>query len=153
MILRKDNENPMEFNYQYKNDLKSIITLPLLSSDDEDLFHELTHAICSELIFIKRKAIIRCGIDFSYGKTSLVSEIINDLISKEIYNIFKSKCQDNIMPDNIMKDVLSEEYPKHYHLLPKFYEDNKERIKVSAINHLDYQLDDEEIISLSKLNK
>lgn len=149
IILRKDNENPMEFNYQYKNDLKRIITLHLFSSDDENLFHELTHAICSEIIITKRKAIVRCGIDFSDGETNLVSEIINDLISKEIYKIFKSKCQDSIMPDNIMKNVLFEEYPKHYHLLPKFYEDNKEKIKVSAINHLDYQLDDEEIVSLS----
>lgn len=153
MVLRKDNENPMEFNYQYKNDLKRIITLPLFSSDDKDLFHELTHAICSELIIIKRKAIIRCGIDFSDGETNLVSEIINDLMSKEIYNIFKSKCQDIIMPDNIMKNVLFDEYSKHYHLLSNFYEENKERIKISAINHLNYQIKDEEILTLSKLIK
>lgn len=151
--LRSDNQNPYEINIPFHQDIKRIIALPLFSVSDKDFFHELNHAICSESIIQNGEILIKCGLDYSNNEKSFASEIVNDLLSIDVYNIFKSKCQDTIFDDNLMKEVYIDVYSNYHKSIAQFYEENKERIKMSSLYHSEFQLKNEELKSLSKLLK
>lgn len=133
IVLRDKNENPYEVNLPFDNELKRIVALPIFSVDDKSLFHELNHAISSDIVIKNGKSVVKCGLEYDYEK-KYYNEVLNDMISSEIYNIFKKKCKDNILEDNIMKDVLIDRYTDCYHLISNFYEQNKEKIKLSYID-------------------
>ncbi|MBQ8472273.1 MAG: hypothetical protein IJ501_02080 [Bacilli bacterium] len=125
--------------------------MPIFSVDDKSLFHEINHAICSELIIKGDERIIKCGLDYSNNENNYTTEIINDLISLEIYNIFKSKCYDIILEDNIMGEVLIDTYKNYHHLITDFYEQNKDRIKSSSIEDASFNIEKNELELLSEL--
>ncbi len=135
--LRKDNEYPYEVNILLNNNIKRIIALPVFSVNDHDLFHELNHAICSSLIYKDNDVSIKCGIN-AKNKTM---EVINDLTSNEIYNIFSEKYKTNILSDYIMKDAFLNENID-YSLIQNFYKENKNIIKKMLIEDLKYSVDD-----------
>ena len=133
IALRDKNENPYEVNLPFDNELKRIVALPIFSVDDKSLFHELNHAISSDIVIKNGKSVDKCGLEYDYEE-EYYNEVLNDMISSEIYNIFKKKCKDNILEDNIMKGVLIDRYTDCYHLISNFYEQNKEKIKLSYID-------------------
>lgn len=153
MALKDNNKNPSEFNIPLNKNIKRIIAFPLFSVGDKDLFHEINHAICSESIMQKGKILIKCGLDYSNSKNKFYSEIINDLLSIDIYKIFKSKCQDTILNNNVMSEAFEDVYSNYHNLIIRFYEENKERIKLSSLEHSRFQIKREELNSLSKLLK
>lgn len=150
IALRKNNENPHEVNIPTNGDIKRIIALPIFSVDDKSLFHEINHAICSEFIMENGESIIKCGLDYSNDEKKYITEIINDITSLEIYNIFKSKCSDAILDDNIMKEVFTDTYKPYHHLITDFYEQSKDRIKSSIIDASTFQIEKNELESISK---
>ena len=150
IALRKNNENPHEVNIPTNGDIKRIIALPIFSVDDKSLFHEINHAICSEFIMENGESIIKCGLDYSNDEKKYITEIINDITSLEIYNIFKSKCSDAILDDNIMKEVFTDTYKPYHHLITDFYEQSKDRIKASIIDASTFQIEKNELESISK---
>ena len=151
IVLRENNENPYEVNIPTNDDIKRIIALPIFSIDDKSLFHEINHAICSELIIKGDERIIKCGLDYSNNEKNYTTEIINDVISLEIYNIFKSKCSDIILDDNIMDEVLIDTYKNYHHLIIDFYEQNKNRIKSSSIEDASFNIEKNELELLYEL--
>ena len=68
-------------------------------------------------------------------------EVINDLTSNEIYNIFSEKYKTNILSDYIMKDAFLNENID-YSLIQNFYKENKNIIKKMLIEDLKYSVDD-----------
>ena len=66
-------------------------------------------------------------------------------MSLEVYNIFKQKCADNILEDNIMDEVLFDTYTDYHHLITEFYEKNKMRIKSSFIDFNAPQLEKQDL--------
>lgn len=119
--------------------LNELLTLPIFASDDKNLFHELNHAICSQVAFRDKNSIIKCGLE--YGMDKLYTyEIINDKISLEIYNIFKSKCRDKILNFNILSKELTNVYENYYYLIDSFYQHYKEKLKLSSIDDIPFQI-------------
>ncbi len=151
IALREDNESPYEVNIPIDGDIKRIIALPIFSVDDEDLFHEINHAICSEFVMKNGESIIKCGLNYSNDEKKYITEIINDITSLEIYNIFKSKCSNVIYDDNIMSDVFTDPYKNYQNLIKEFYELNKDRIKALIIDDSAFQIKKDELKTLSKL--
>jgi len=74
-------------------------------------------------------------------------------MSLEVYNIFKQKCVDNILEDNIMDEVIFDTYDDYHHLITELYEKNKMRIKSSFIDFNALQLEKQELEYLSNLKK
>ena len=85
-------------------------------------------------------------------KTKELDGFIRDL-DEEIYNIFKQKCADNILEDNIMDEVLFDTYGDYHCLISEFYEKNKMRIKSSVIDSKAPQLEKQDLEYLSNLKK
>lgn len=150
IALGKNNENPYEINIPINKDIKRIIALPIFSVDDKSLFHEINHAICSEFIMKNGESIIKCGLDYSNDEKEYITEIINNITSLEIYNIFKLKCSDAILDDNIMREVFTDTYKPYHHLITDFYEQSKDRIKASIIDASTFQIKKNELESISK---
>ena len=140
LALRDDNENSYEVNIPMNNDIKRIIALPIFASDDKNFFHELNHAICSQMTFRDKKPIIKCGLEYENKDKLYIYEIINDKISLEIYNIFKSKCRDKILDFNILSKELTNVYENYHHLIDSFYEHYKEKLKLSSIDDVPFQI-------------
>ena len=67
--------------------------------------------------------------------------------------IFKKKCTENILEDNIMKDVFHVKYTDYHYLISEFYEKNKNSIKSSYIDSNTPQLDKQDFEYLSNLFK
>ena len=74
-------------------------------------------------------------------------------MSLEIYNIFKQKCEDNILEDNIMNEVLFDTYADYHHLIAEFYEKNKMKIKSFFIDSNATRLEQQDLQYLSKLKR
>ena len=140
LALREDNENSYETNIPMGNHIKRVIALPIYASDDRNLFHELNHAICSQMIFKDKKPIIKSGLEYEGMDKLYIYEIINDKISLEIYNIFKSKCCDKILDFNISSKESTNEYENYHYLIDSFYEHYKEKIKLSSIDDIPFQI-------------
>lgn len=153
IALREKNECPYEFNIPINNELKRIIALPIFSVDDKSLFHEINHAISSEIVIKNGKIAVKCGLEYENEEKKYYNEIINDIISLEIYNIFIQKCRDNILEDNIMNEALFDTYTEYHHLIMDFYEKNKMKIKSSFIDFNAPQLEKQDLEYLSKLRK
>ena len=132
-------------NMPINKNIKRIIALPIFGVHDKAFFHDLNHAICSELIIVDGEETIKCGLDYSNRDKKYAYEIINDMASLEIYNIFKQKCSDNIFDDDIMSDVLLPVYENYHYLARDFYEKNKEAIKASIIDHSNFCIGEEEL--------
>ncbi len=117
-IALRDDENqfPCEFNIPINDRIKRIVALPIFSVDDMTLFHEINHAISSEFVIKNGKTTVKCGFDYESEENKYYNEIINDMIALEIYNIFKKKCTDNILEDNIMDEVTTDIYKEYHHL-------------------------------------
>ena len=122
------------------NDIKRIIALPIFAANDKNLFHELNHAICSQMIFRDKKPIIKCGLEYEDMDKLYIYEIINDKISLEIYDIFKSKCRDKILNFNILSKELTNVYENYHYLIDSFYEHYKEKLKLSSIDNIPFQI-------------
>ncbi len=140
LALRDDNENSYEVNIPMNNDIKRIIALPIFAASDKNLFHELNHAICSQMIFRDKKPIIKCGLEYEDMDKLYIYEIINDKISLEIYDIFKSKCRDKILNFNILSKELTNVYENYHYLIDSFYEHYKEKLKLSSIDNIPFQI-------------
>lgn len=153
IALRENNQNPYEFNICINKELKRIIALPIFSIDDKSLFHEINHVISSEIVIKNKETTVKCGLDYENEEKKYYNEILNDIMSLEIYNIFKQKCKDNILEDNIMVDVLFSKYIDFHYLLTEFYEKNKERLKSFYIDSNSTQLSKEDLEYLSKFDK
>ena len=151
--LREKNECPYEVNLPINNGIKWIIALPIFSVDDKSLFHEINHAISSEIVTKNGEITVKCGLDYENEEKKYYNEILNDIISLEIYNIFKQKCEDNILEDNIMNEVLFDTYIDYHCLINEFYEKNKMRIKSFFIDFNAPQLEQQDLEYLSKLKK
>lgn len=136
--LREDNMNPLEVNIPINHDIKRIIALPIFECSDESLFHELNHAICSQIVFRNKKPIIKCGLEYENEEKLYIYEIINDIISQEIYRIFKSKCNGKILDFNILKGVSINNYESYHCLVKPFYESYKEELKLSSIDDVPF---------------
>lgn len=153
IALRENNESPYECNLPTDKSFKRVIALPIFCVDDKDLFHEINHAISSEIVIKNDKPIIKCGFDYGNEEKEYYNEILNDMIALEVYNIFKKKCTENILEDNIMKDVFHVKYTDYHYLISKFYEKNKNSIKLSYIDSNTPQLDKQDFEYLSNLFK
>jgi hypothetical protein len=153
IALRENNESPYECNLPINNEFKRIVALPIFCVDDKDLFHEINHAISSEIVIKNDKPIIKCGFDYGNEGKEYYNEILNDMIALEVYNIFKKKCTENILEDNIMKDVFHVKYTDYHYLISEFYEKNKNSIKSSYIDSNTPQLDKQDFEYLSNLFK
>lgn len=153
IALREKSEDPYEVNIPVNKGFKRIIALPVFSVDDKSLFHEINHAISSETVLKNGKTKVKCGFDYEDGEKNYYNEILNDIIAIEIYNIFKQKCTDNVLEDNIMNEVLFYTYAAHHYLIKDFYEKNKEMIKSSYIDSNAPQLEKSDLEYLSKLKK
>ena len=151
--LREKNEGPYEVNFPINNGFKRIIALPIFSVDDESLFHEINHAISSEIVTKNGQITVKCGLDYENEEKKYYNEILNDIISLEVYNIFKQKCGDNILEDNIMDEVLFDTYTDYHHLITEFYEKNKMIIKSFFIDFKAPQLEQQDLEYLSNLKK
>lgn len=151
--LRNKNENPYEVNIPVNKVFKRIIALPIFSVHDKALFHEINHAISSEIVTKNGEIIVKCGLDYGNEEKKYYNEILNDIMSLEICNIFKQKCGDNILEDNIMNEVLFDTYGDYHHLITEFYEKNKMRIKSSFIDFKEPELEQQDLEYLSKLKK
>ena len=152
--LREKNENPYEVNIPINEGIKRIIALPIFSVDDKSLFHEINHAISSEIIIKNGEPTVKCGLDYENEEKKYYNEILNDIIALEIYNIFKQKCNDNILvEDNIMNSVLLDKYIHYHNLIIEFYVKNKEMIKSSYIDSNAPQLEKQDLEYLSNLFK
>ena len=151
--LREKNECPYEVNLPINNGIKRIIALPIFSIDDKSLFHEINHAISSEIVTKNGEITVKCGLDYENEEKKYYNEILNDIMSLEVYNIFKQKCADNILEDNIMDDVLFDTYGDYHCLISEFYEKNKMRIKLSFIDFKAPQLEQQDLEYLSNLKK
>lgn len=151
LALRDDNQNPYEFNLPVNEDIKRIIAIPVFSIDDKSLFHEINHAICSEIINKNGEIIVKSGLECSNEEEEFCNEIINDIISLEIYNIFKQKCKENILDDNVMQDALFEVYADYHSVVTEFYEKNKDRVKRTVIDSRQPQLEKQKLEYLTKL--
>lgn len=153
LALRDENQNPIEFNFNENKNIKRIIALPMFSFDDKDLFHEINHAITSELVKKTGKFIVKCGLDYYGEDKKEYNEILNDIISLEIYDIFKKKCRDTIFEDDVMDEVLFETYTNHNRLIDEFYNKNKIKIKLSFIDENSFQLEKQDLEYLEELIK
>lgn len=151
--LREKNECPYEINLPINNGIKRIIALPIFSVNDKSLFHEINHAISSEIVTKNGEIIVKCGLDYENEEKKYYNEILNDIMSLEVYNIFKQKCVDNILEDNIMDEVLFDTYTDYHYSITEFYEKNKMRIKSSFIDFNEPQLEKQDLEYLSKLKK
>ena len=151
--LREKNECPYEVNLPINNRIKRIIALPIFSIDDKSLFHEINHAISSEIVINNGETTVKCGLDYENEEKKYYNEILNDIMSLEVYNIFKQKCADNILEDNIMNEVLFDTYIDYHCLINEFYEKNKMRIKSFFIDFNAPQLEQQDLEYLSKLKK
>ncbi len=144
LALRNDNENPYEINIPMNNDIKRVIALPIFASDDKSFFHELNHAICSQMIFRNKKPIIKSGLEYEDKDKLYIYEIINDKISLEIYNIFKKKCHDRILDFDILNEELTSVYGNYHYSIDSFYEHYKEKLKLSSIDDIPFQIVEKE---------
>lgn len=153
LALRDENQNPIEFNFNENKNFKRIIALPMFSFDDKDLFHEINHAITSEPVNKNGKFIVKCGLDYYGEDKKEYNEILNDIISLEIYDIFKKKCRDTIFEDDVMDEVLFETYTNHNRLIDEFYNKNKIKIKLSFIDENSFQLEKQDLEYLEELIK
>ena len=151
--LREKNECPYEVNLPINNGIKRIIALPIFSVDDKSLFHEINHAISYEIVTKNGEITVKCGLDYENEEKKYYNEILNDIMSLEVYNIFKQKCADNILEDNIMNEVLFYTYIDYHCLINEFYEKNKMRIKSFFIDFNAPQLEQQDLDYLSKLKK
>lgn len=151
--LREKNECPYEVNLPINNRIKRIIALPIFSVDDKSLFHEINHAISSEIVINNGETTVKSGLDYENEEKKYYNEILNDIISLEVYNIFKQKCEDNILEDNIMDEVLFGTYGDYHCLISEFYDKNKMKIKSSFIDFKAPQLEKQDLEYLSKLKK
>lgn len=151
IALRENNESPYEINLRTNNGFKRIVSFPIFSTSDKDLFHEINHAISSESIIKDGKNIIKCGFHYENEQKEYYNEVLNDIIALEIYEIFKQKCSDNILEDNIMSEVLFSKYINYHYLLNEFYEENKNVIKTSYIDSKAPQLEKKDLDYLSNL--
>lgn len=149
--LREKNECPYEVNLPINKGFKRIIALPVFSVDDKSLFHEINHAISSEIVINNGETTVKCGLDYGNEEKNFYNEILNDTISLEIYNIFKQKCADNILKDNIMGEVLFDTCGDYHYLITEFYKKNKIKIKSSFIDFNAPQLEKQDLEYLSKL--
>lgn len=64
IALREKNECPYEVNLPINNGIKRIIALPIFSVDDKSLFHEINHAISSEIVTKNGEITVKCGLDY-----------------------------------------------------------------------------------------
>jgi len=151
--LREENECPYEVNLPINNGFKRIIALPIFSVDDKSLFHEINHAISSEIVTKNGEITVKCGLDYENEEKKYYNEILNDIMSLEVYNIFKQKCADNILEDNIMDEVLFDTYGDYHCLISEFYEKNKMNIKSFFIDFNAPQLEKQQLEYLSNLKK
>lgn len=151
--LREKNECSYEVNLPINNGIKRIIALPIFSVDDKSLFHEINHAISSEIVINNGETTVKSGLDYENEEKKYYNEILNDIISLEVYNIFKQKCEDNILEDNIMDEVLFGTYGDYHCLISEFYDKNKMKIKSSFIDFKAPKLEQQDLEYLSKLKK
>lgn len=151
--LREKNECAYEVNLPINNGIKRIIALPIFSVDDKSLFHEINHAISSEIVINNGETTVKCGLDYENEEKKYYNEILNDIISLEVYNIFKQKCGGNILEDNIMDEVLFDTYGDYHCLISDFYEKNKMNIKSFFIDFNAPQLEKQALEYLSNLKR
>ena len=92
------------------------------------------------MTFRDKKPIIKCGLEYEDKDKLYIYEIINDKVSLEIYNIFKSKCHDKILDFNILSKELTNAYENYHYLIDSFYERYKEKLKLSSIGDIPFQI-------------
>lgn len=70
--LREKNECPYEVNLPINKGFKRIIALPVFSVDDKSLFHEINHAISSEIVNKNGKITVKCGLDYETEEKNII---------------------------------------------------------------------------------
>lgn len=125
-ILRKDNFNPFQFSLPLDDDyLLRFVFLPIFFVNDKDFFHELNHAVRSSIYKDSNgKLSVKSGIVMGEDKTNLkMEELLCDISALEIYNIFRSICNDVIFDDDILVGNKIEEsfYEQRYQFVDEFY--------------------------------
>ena len=125
-ILRKNNYNPFYFGLPIDDDyLIRFVCLPIFFVNDKDFFHELNHAVRSSICKDGNgKLVVKSGIVMGDDINNLkLEELLCDISSNEIYNIFRKSCDEIIFDKDILinKEIEKSFYEERFGFIDEFF--------------------------------